>query len=92
MMKTYTGTATCKSCNKEFSWEYVDDGYRQGMVEYISPVVPISHNTSIAQCRREVITPKQNELLVSNCPHCQADVAIPCSESIMKELYEQLRQ
>lgn len=47
-MKTYTGTELCKICGKEFKWEYTDSGYRRGMGEYLSPVMPVSSDPSIA--------------------------------------------
>lgn len=87
-MKTYSGTELCRICGKEFKWEYVDTGYRRGMNGYYSPVIPIPTDLSVAHCKRKVITPMQSEFFVSHCPHCQSDVAIPCSENIMKELNE----
>ena len=85
-MKTYTGTELCRVCGKKFRWEYVDYGFRQGMGEYITEVVEIPNNRSVAICNRKVVTPLKSEFFTSHCPHCQADVAIPCSENIMKEL------
>ena len=87
-MKTYNGTEICRVCGKEFQWEYVDTGYRRGMQSYYSPVLSVPTDSSIAHCNRQVVTPLRSEFFVSHCPHCQADVAIPCSESIMKELNE----
>ena len=88
-MKTYTGTAICKYCQREFTWEYFDDGWRPGMAEYVTPCYQTSADPSIALCKHQVNVPMRSEFLISHCPHCQAAVSIPCSERIMKELNEQ---
>lgn len=85
-MKTYNGTEICRVCGKEFQWEYIDYGFRHGMGEHISEFVEITNNPSVAMCNHKVVTPLKSEFFTSHCPHCQTDIAIPCSENIMKEL------
>lgn len=85
-MKTYTGIETCKLCGEEFQWEYLDDGHRPWMKQYVSPAYVINTDPNIAKCKRYVAIPNKSEYLTTHCPHCGNPVSIECSESMMKEL------
>lgn len=87
-MKTYTGTANCNRCGKEFQWEFLDDGKRPGMRSYYSPAYsPISKDESTTQVKRITLVPGEAEVFKGYCPHCQAPVSFSCSHDILKELY-----
>lgn len=85
-MKTYTGIETCKFCGKKFEWEFIDDGYRPWMRQYVSPAYVINTDPLIAKCKRYIAIPKQSEYLSTHCPHCDHPILIECSESMIAEL------
>lgn len=84
-MKTYTGTKTCEFCGKDFTWEYLDDGYRPGMKQHFSSYVMTS-DPLIAKCKRYVAIPNKSEYLIARCPYCNNRNSIECNENMMKEL------
>lgn len=66
---------------------YIDDGYRRGCGEYITDFATPEVYGSYAPCSHKIVIPHESEFFITHCPYCQADVAIECSEHIMKELY-----
>ena len=84
---TFSGSHVCRRCHQQFEWEFTDDGRSRGSWPRVSEVMILEPNHNKAICRRQIDVPYQSEFLVTHCPHCQADISIECSESILEALY-----
>lgn len=84
-MTKYTGFYICPFCEEKFEWEYVDDGHRKGMDEFIVSV-DLLHNPTVSQCSIS-LSILGTKSLTGYCTHCQTLVEIKDTGNIPKELF-----
>lgn len=90
-MKIISGSERCKMCGRSFLWKYLDDGYRAGSAPYTVAFEPLVSDGTFAVCDRRIEIPQKVEYLMMHCPHCQTEIAMPCNEHILQQLYKSHR-